>query len=75
MAQEWVYRFFGAAVEYHLQDAGAAVLESNLPSAPTLAPAEPSIAVVRAWATAQGLPVSDRGRLRPEIWAAYHGGN
>lgn len=28
-------------------------------------------AAVRAWAVAQGLPVSDRGRLRPEIVAAY----
>ena len=71
LAQEWAYRFFGAAIEHHLQDASAAVLEANLPSAPPLAPAEPSIAVVRAWPTTQGLPVSDRGRLRPEIWAAY----
>ena len=71
LAQEWVYRFFGAAVEHHHQDSGAAMLEANLPSAPPLAPAEPSIAAVRAWATTTGLPVSDRGRLRPEVWAAY----
>jgi hypothetical protein len=71
LAQEWVYRFFGAAVEYHQQDQGAALLEANLPAAPLLAPAEPSIAEVRAWATAEGLSVSDRGRLRPDIWAAY----
>lgn len=72
LAQEWVYRFFGAAVVHHLQDGGAATLEASLPSAPALAPAEPSIAEVRAWATRQGLPVSDRGRLRPEVWTAYH---
>ena len=71
LAQEWVYRFFGAAVEHYVQDAGAAVLEANLPAAPMLEAAEPSIAVVRAWATTQGLAVSDRGRVRPEIWAAY----
>ena len=71
LAQEWVYRFFGAAVEHHLQDGRAATLEASLPSAPALAPAEPSIAEVRAWATTQGLPISDRGRLRPEIWAAH----
>jgi hypothetical protein len=28
-------------------------------------------AAIRAWAVGQGLPVSDRGRLRPEIVAAY----
>jgi hypothetical protein len=71
LAQEWVYRFFGAAIEYHQQDAAAAILESNLPSAPQLAPAEPTVAIVRAWAISAGLPVPDRGRLRPEIWAAY----
>ena len=71
LAQEWVYQFFGAAVEHHLQDGRAATLEASLPSAPALAPAEPSIAEVRAWATTQGLPISDRGRLRPEIWAAH----
>ncbi|MGH9155494.1 MAG: Lsr2 family DNA-binding protein, partial [Acidimicrobiales bacterium] len=26
---------------------------------------------VRTWALAAGLTVSDRGRLRPEIWEAY----
>ena len=31
----------------------------------------PSTAEVRAWARAQGLPVPDRGRLRPEIWDAW----
>ncbi|MCC5579591.1 Lsr2 family protein [Microtetraspora sp. AC03309] len=27
---------------------------------------------MRAWAREQGLPVADRGRLRPEIWRAWH---
>jgi hypothetical protein len=26
---------------------------------------------VRAWARSAGLDVPDRGRLRPEVWAAY----
>lgn len=25
----------------------------------------------RAWARGQGMDVTDRGRLRPEIWEAY----
>ena len=32
---------------------------------------EPTTAMVRAWARTNGLDVSERGRLRPEIWAAY----
>ncbi len=30
-----------------------------------------SVAQVRAWAMAEGMPVADRGRLRPDIWAAW----
>ncbi|MGW5152297.1 Lsr2 family DNA-binding protein [Rhodococcus koreensis] len=31
----------------------------------------PSTAEVRAWAREHGVPVSDRGRLRAEVWEAY----
>ncbi|MBE1588207.1 DEAD/DEAH box helicase family protein [Nonomuraea angiospora] len=33
---------------------------------------QPTPSRVRAWAREQGLPVADRGRLRPEIWEAWH---
>ncbi|MEV4582271.1 histone-like nucleoid-structuring protein Lsr2 [Nonomuraea jabiensis] len=33
---------------------------------------QPTVSQVRAWAREQGLPVADRGRLRPEIWEAWH---
>jgi hypothetical protein len=33
--------------------------------------AAPPTAEVRAWARAHGIPVSDRGRLRAEVWEAY----
>ena len=36
---------------------------------------EPSTAEVRAWAREVGLPVPDRGRLRPDIWQAWHDAN
>jgi hypothetical protein len=41
------------------------------------APAQPapSTAEVRAWARSVGLEVPDRGRLRPEIWQAWHDAN
>jgi hypothetical protein len=36
---------------------------------------KPSIAETRAWARTAGLPVPDRGRLRPEIWQGRHNAN
>lgn len=44
---------------------------AELPVAVPLPPAPPAPAEVRAWASADGLAVSDRGRLRPEITQAY----
>ena len=72
LAQEWTYRFLGAAVAHHGEHEAASELERSLPAARPLIPAEASIAEVRAWAMAEGLPVSAKGRLRPEISAAFH---
>jgi hypothetical protein len=71
LAQEWTYRFLGAAVAHHEGDVGGAERMGSLAAAGPLAPAPPSAAVVRRWARAQGLEVADRGRLRPEVLAAY----
>ncbi len=83
LAQEWTYRFFGAAVEHRVNEAAGESLLAELPTAggvpPAAAakparenePADPTTAEVRAWAIKTGLKVSDRGRLRPEIWQAY----
>jgi len=75
LAQEWTFRFLGAAMTAVEDDGAGALLEASLPVAGPLAAAvtEPSTAEVRRWALAQGLDVSDRGRLPPEIWAAFHG--
>jgi hypothetical protein len=71
LAQEWTYRFFGAAMEHRANEAVGAVRFGALPTAgPVPAPA-PTTAEVRAWAIASGLDVSDRGRLRPEVWEAH----
>lgn len=75
LAQEWTYRFFGAALE-HLsnESVGAERLGRLTPADPGLNPVsgrEPSTAQVRAWAIDAGLDVADRGRLRPEVWEAY----
>jgi hypothetical protein len=71
LAQEWAYRFLGAAVAHRHEHDHAAVLEGSLPAAGPLVAAPPSAAAVRAWAVAQGLPIAARGRIRPEIVAAF----
>lgn len=71
LSQEWTYRFLGAAIAHHRSEEVGLVRESELPAAGAVPPAEPSVAEVRAWARANGLEVSDRGRLRPEILTAY----
>lgn len=73
LAQEWAFRFLGAALSAVEDDDAGALLEASLPVAGPLlaAVAEPSTAEVRRWALAQGLAVSDRGKLRPEVWAAF----
>ena len=47
------------------------LLAEALPEAGPLAPREPSPGDIRAWAVRQGIPVSDRGRIRAEIRAAF----
>jgi len=71
LAEEWTFRFLGAAyAELAAVDLTEAE-QSRLPEAGPLAPREPSTAEVRAWALAAGVTVADRGRLRPEVRAAY----
>lgn len=71
LAQEWAYRFLGAAVEHHGEHAAAGRLEQSLPVAGPLAPAAPTPADVRAWAIGQELSIATKGRIRPEIMSAY----
>ncbi len=71
LAQEWTYRFLGAALAHHLDDAPASVRLDKLPPAPELGPNPPTTAEIRAWAQGAGLDVAAKGRLRPEVVAAY----
>jgi hypothetical protein len=80
LAEEWTYRFLAAAHSWALTERTA--LQRISPNGVDLteldrAPAapKPSTAEVRAWARTVDLPVPDRGRLRPEIWQAWHDGN
>jgi ERCC4 domain len=80
LAEEWTYRFLAAAHAWSIIEASAVQRISSpdrtsehLDDSP--ATPAPSTADVRAWARSTGLPVPDRGRLRPEIWDAWHASN
>lgn len=75
LAEEWTYRYLAAAQVWAETETAAterigldlaAAEVSTAPAAP-----EPSTAELRAWARLAGLAPSDRGRLRPEILAAW----
>ncbi|WP_016880612.1 MULTISPECIES: histone-like nucleoid-structuring protein Lsr2 [unclassified Rhodococcus (in: high G+C Gram-positive bacteria)] len=78
LAQEWTYRWLGACL-HELDTADTTRgLETRRrgPIAEIAAPIgaeedRPRPAVVRAWARAQGLAVSDKGRIPAEVTAAF----
>lgn len=86
LAQEWTYRYLAAAFSWLRHEPDAAQRVTGVPtrlgqlppagpipsSAEKVSPAGPSTAEIRAWARLTGQPVSDRGRLRPEVVTAWH---
>lgn len=77
LAQEWSYRFFGAAIAHRIEYANTAALLSS-PTKLALVPQIVSTAArrpahIRAWAIVNGYDVAPKGRLRlrPEVVAAY----
>jgi hypothetical protein len=85
LAQEWTYRWLAAALEAAAEDVQGADRLAGLIVATELAPGRwqpppkskpvpavhPPAAEMRAWARGAGLDVSDRGRLPPQVIAAY----
>lgn len=75
LAEEWVYRYLAAAYVWAQDE--LALAERLGPTAVQVDTAtgqpvpEPGTSEVRAWARATGLTVPDRGRLRPDVWAAW----
>ena len=63
LAQEWLYRWFGACLHERS-------LTASQESAVT-ALSTPSAAQIRKWALARGISVSDRGRVPADLRAAY----
>jgi hypothetical protein len=74
LAEEWTYRYLAAAYSWAAAEP-AATARIGISGSDELHPAPsapvPSTAEVRAWARANGVPVPDRGRLRPEVWEAW----
>ena len=72
LAQEWAYRFLGAALTHHNEDRASTVERVPLlmPAGP-IPPREPMPAEIRAWCVASGIDIAAKGRIRPEIRAAY----
>jgi hypothetical protein len=71
LAEDWTYRWLAAAYTELSGHHTTATLEDTLTGGGPLPPRRASTAEIRAWALRQGLAVADRGRLRPEILAAF----
>ncbi|MCU1500990.1 MAG: hypothetical protein JWM12_344 [Ilumatobacteraceae bacterium] len=71
LAQEWTFRFLGAALAHDHAERVGGEIRATLPSAGEVAPPEPTTADVRRWARASGMQVAAAGRLHPDVWAAY----
>jgi hypothetical protein len=71
LAQEWTYRFLGAALAHRADHDAARTRAEALRAARPLAPAPPTAAEIRAWALRNGYALSPRGRIPGDIAAAY----
>lgn len=71
LAQEWAYRFLGAALAHHGEEAVGSGRQQELPAAGAVPPREPTAAEIRAWARDAGLAVSANGRIPADVRAAH----
>lgn len=72
LAQEWTYRFLGAALVHHLEDVAARSMVDALPAAGAPLPRrEPTPAELRTWAVEQGIAVSAKGRIPAAVTDAW----
>lgn len=71
LAEEWTYRYLGAAAVELAAHRTTTGLEERMTPAGPLPPREPTSAEIRRWARAQGMAVSDRGRIAAEVREAY----
>lgn len=72
LAQQWVYRFFGACLTEIADADGVRERLDDLVEAPPVPPREPTTTEIRAWAIANGYAVSAKGgRLAAGVREAY----
>jgi hypothetical protein len=73
LAEEWTYRYLAAAHAWAAAEpaAIARIGAATLTERPGNNGSEPAAAEIRAWARAQGLDVSDRGRIAASIRQAW----
>ena len=71
LAQEWTYRFLAAARVGLSEEMIGDLAVRGLEAAPPLAPAPPTPADVRRWASAHDIVVSDRGRIPAAVMDQY----
>ena len=71
LAEEWTFRFLGAAVSESVADARVQQRLADLVTVGELTPAAPTPGQVRAWAGAHGFVVSAKGRVPARVVAAY----
>lgn len=71
LAQEWAYRFLGASLVHHVEDAGADRRAAALPAARPFGVADPTPAELRSWAAANGFEVAAKGRISSTVLDAY----
>ena len=73
LAEEWTYRYLAAARTWALDETaaiGRMGAGENAAGAGPTAP-DPAVAELRRWARTNGITVPDRGRLKPEVLAAW----
>ncbi len=81
LAEEWTYRYLAAAASWRADEDAAVARIASVEDVPEPVPASERPAdpaerptptrEIRRWALEQGLPVSDRGRLRPDVVEAW----
>lgn len=71
LAEEWTFRFLGAAVSESLADSRVEERLASLVSAGDLSPRPASASEIRRWAVTTGIAVSTKGRVPATVVAAF----
>jgi hypothetical protein len=73
LAQEWTYRWLGACLTEVGAARATASVEDSFAAGRPVPEAVASPAEIRAWARAQGIDISDRGRIPAHLVRRFHG--